>query len=166
MKRWGTALAIGCALAGAAARGADNTTLFVQAARTELRQEPKTSGPIVARVKRGDRVELKNRRELWYEVTAGTARGWIPRLFLSQHPPIGATELLNLPTSDTLEKASRRRPASFSVSASTRGLMIAERSRRGQERFATDYEALSQIEDREIPEERLDNFRAAAKLLD
>jgi hypothetical protein len=160
-------LFLGCVCwLGSPALGASAETWFVQAARAEMKKEPKTAAAVLARLSRGDRVQFVSKKDLWFEVRTGKAVGWIPRLFLSQHPPVGASELSNLPSGTTLEKASRRRPASFAVSASTRGLMVSERARRGQEKFPTDYEALVRLEELDIPAAELDKFRATAKLPD
>jgi hypothetical protein len=151
---------------GLPALAADSEVYYVQATRAELRKEPKTAGPVLARLSRGDAVSLLSKKEIWFEVRVGKAQGWVPRLFLSQHPPVGASELSNLSSTTSLEKASRRRPASFSVSASTRGLMISDRARRGQEKYQTDYQALVRLEEREWDPALLDKFRATAKLPD
>ncbi len=137
---------------------------YVQATRAEVRREPKTAGSLVARLFRGDSVSVVSKQDVWFEVKSAKYSGWVPRLFLSRYAPVGASELANLPAGASLEKASRRRPASFAVSAATRGLMISERARKGQERFPTDYEALAQLEEREVPLGLLEQFRASAKL--
>lgn len=153
-------------LLGFSAYGSEEPMFYVQAIKAELRKEPRTAAAVMARLSRGDSVSLVAKKDLWFEVRTGKAQGWVPRLFLSQHPPVGASELSNLPSGTSLEKASRRRPASFSVSASTRGLMLSERARRGQEQYPTDYDALSRLEEREPDPARVEKFRTTAKLLD
>ena len=144
--------------------GAEVEIFYVQAARAEVRREPKTVGSVVALLSRGDSVTVVSKQDVWFEVRSAKYSGWVPRLFLSRYAPVGASELANLPAGASLEKASRRRPASFAVSAATRGLMISERARKGQERFPTDYEALARLEEREPPRGLLEKFRTSAKL--
>ncbi len=153
-------------LLSAVAWGAQSETFYVQAIRAEVRKEPKTAGAMVAKVKRGDALSVVSKNDLWFEVKTPKLSGWIPRLFLSRYPPIGASELSNLPTGTSLEKASRRRPASFAGSAATRGLMLTERARKGQEKYPTDYEALARMEEAAVSAALLDKFRLSAKLPD
>lgn len=125
--------------------------MFVQSKKANLRAQPSGKAGIIETFRRGQKLQVIGKKGIWYEVKGGAHKGWVSRLFLSAHAPVGAAELSKtLPTS--LEKDSRRRPASYAVSASTRGLTTSERVRTGRELYRSNFEALERLEKRKLPD--------------
>ncbi len=151
-----------CSIA-AQALGDEPETKYVQAAQVELKVEPNQSGKSVATLKRGAMLTITETKGHWVKVTAGSLTGWTSKVFLSTHRPVGQADLAKeVPT--TLEKASRRRPQSYTVNAAARGLSEDENLRQGSDGYKTDYKALKRIEERNIPATELNQFKDSAKL--
>lgn len=154
---------MGLVLVAPAANGAEET-MYVQAVKIELKGAPQMNAAKVADLKRGDELKVIKKDGLWYQVKAGAAAGFISRMFVSPNKPVGNADL-NADVQVSLEKTSRRRSSSYSVSASTRGLSADARVRDGREMYRTDYDALKEVEAYEVKKGDLDNFQRSAKLI-
>lgn len=144
------------------AYGDEKEILFVQSAAAELKQEPKMSAKKVTDVKRGDRAVVVEKTEKWYRLRVNDKEGWLPKLFLSDHKPVGRAELAHdIPVN--LEKASRRRPPSYTVSAATRGLTSTEITT-GKKGEKLDYSAVKKLENIKPSASEIESFRAQVKL--
>jgi len=156
-------LVLGLLLIGSAlAYGNEKEYLYVQSAAAELKAEPKMSAAKVIDVKRGDRAYVVEKTDKWYRIRLGESEGWLPKLFLSDHKPVGRAELAHdIPVN--LEKASRRRPPSYTVSAATRGLM-AEGPQTGKKGEKLDYGAVKKLEGMKPSSSDIESFRAQVKL--
>jgi hypothetical protein len=150
-------------LAAPAAYGADET-MYVQAVKIELKGAPQMNAAKVADLKRGDELKVLKKDGLWYQVKSGASLGFISKMFVSPNKPVGNADL-NADVQVSLEKTSRRRSSSYSVSASTRGLSADARVRDGREMYRSDYEALKEVEGYEVKKGDLDNFQRSAKLI-
>lgn len=137
--------------------------MYVQATKASLKDAPRMNAGNVAGLIRGDQLAIVESKGLWFRAKSREKEGWISRLFLSTHKPIGETLLMkDIPQS--LEKASRRRSSSYAVSAAARGLMTTERGRHGRELYQSDYESLDKLEQVELTPDQLEGFRSSAKL--
>lgn len=148
---------------GSPPASADPEPMYVQAAKVELRKEPRMDAARVVELPRGSELLVLEKQTVWYRASAGGKEGWVSRLFLSAHKPVGSADLAK-DVNVSLEKASRRRSSSYSVSASTRGLTAEDRVREGRESYQSDFDALAKIEEYQVKKEDLDNFRRSAKL--
>lgn len=129
-------------MAGASA-GAE--TLYVHSQKIALKAEPNSNSADVETVVRGDELTQIEIKGIWLRVQKGEKTGWVSKLFVNKNKPIGAANLATeIPASEA--KTSRRRESSYSVSASSRGLMPVERSRLGREEYRSDMRALENIE--------------------
>lgn len=138
--------------------------IYVQAAKVDLKDTPKMNGASVAALKRGDTLTVLKTEGVWYQVQAPRAQqGWVSKLFTSTQKPVGAAELASV-KGETLEKASRRRSSSFSVSASTRGLMAESRTREGREQYQSDFDALQEVENYQLKDAQIEAFKNSASL--
>ena len=137
--------------------------IYVQAVQTHLRQTPQMNAKSVSQLKRGQKLEVVSKKGIWFEVQVGSQKGWVSKLFISTHPPVGHAEL-HQGVKDDLAKASRRRSSSYAVSASTRGLDASARVRDGRELYRSDFDALEKIEKINVSSTDLEKFANAAKL--
>lgn len=140
-----------------------NRLFYVQSAHLDLKAEPNTSAKTVGTLKRGDALTVSENKDHWVKGNSGAFTGWTSKVFLSPHKPVGQADLAKeVPT--TMEKASRRRPQSYTVNAAARGLTEDESAREGGDGFKTDYKALKKVEGRKVPEGELKQFKESAKL--
>lgn len=131
--------------------------LYVQSVKATVRSEPKISAEAVTTLERGKKLTVLEQNGDWIKIKTKKYSGWISRLFVSTHKPIGQADLVQ-DMSTNLEKASRRRPSSYAVSASARGLMMGDRAREGNELYKSDYEALDKVEQYKLPVDKLETF--------
>lgn len=118
---------------------------YVQSLKVSLKAEPSMTATETATLQRGDEVTVLETQGAWLKVQKGPATGWVSKLFVNKNKPVGAAALAQeAPTSEA--KTSRRRESSYSVSASTRGLLPIERSRSGREAYRSDNEALDAVD--------------------
>jgi len=144
------------------AYGDEKEILYVQSAVADLKAEPKMNAAKVAEVKRGDRAIVVEKTEKWYRLRVNDREGWLPKLFLSDHKPVGRAELAqDIPVN--LEKASRRRPPSYTVSAATRGLTSTDVTT-GKKGEKLDYSAVKKLENIKPSASEIESFRTQVKL--
>lgn len=141
----------------------DTETVYVQAAQVDLKSAPQAGAAKVTKLRRSDSLQVLKKEGLWYQVKTGAHSGWISRLFVSEHKPVGSAELAK-DVGDSLEKASRRRASSYTVSATTRGLQAESRAREGREQYQSDFEALNRMENYRFDPNELDSFIHSANL--
>ena len=138
-------------------------TMYVQAAKTTLNSEAKMGASKVLELKRGDVLEVLEKKDVWFKVKSGGKEGWISRLFLSPHKPVGEADL-NKEVNVSLEKASRKRASSYAVSASARGLNAGNRVREGREAYRADFDELEKVDKYAVDKGKLDAFKTSGKL--
>lgn len=138
-------------------------TLFVQSQKMALKAEANMAAADVMSLVRGDEVSVLETQGTWLKVQKGDKAGWVSKLFVSKNKPVGAATLAQEVTASEA-KTSRRRESSYSVSASTRGLMPIQRSRTGRESYQSDNEALESINARQISEADVGAFIKSSEL--
>lgn len=141
----------------------EQDTRFVQSVSAAIRDSAQMNSKVVLSVARGTELSVLETNGLWLKVTVDNKTGWVSKLLVGRFKPVGHT-VLNKTVDNNIEKASRRRPTSYAVSAAARGLMTNERSRFNQERYKSDASALNRMETRDIKPEALEKFRQAGKL--
>lgn len=151
------------------------TTIYVQALKTQLKSEPKFQSTPVVELQRGEILKVLKRQGDWIQVSATpkstgggkTVEGWIGRLFVANQAPVGALELSQkLQNDEGLATAARKRPSSYSVSASTRGLMATgNRVREGREKYEFDEEAVRKLDNLELDEKDVIQFQESGRKL-
>ena len=145
------------------ARADAATALWVQAVQVDLKTEAQMSAAPVLHLKRGDQVALLTTQGLWLQVTVHGKTGWLSKIFLSDHPPIGNAEL-SKEVNVSMEKTTRRRSSSYAVSASTRGLQADKSiSRRGEDTQRPDYRSLEKMEHFQLDSRLISRFAAEAR---
>ncbi len=137
--------------------------VYIQAIHIDLRENPKNNASAVGSVSRGDSASVLETAGNWLKVKSGKKVGWISRLFVTPHRPVGNADLMK-DVKENLTTSSRRRPSSYAVSATARGLMTSERGREGREMYETDGDALEAIEKYSLPKDAIKNFSASGKL--
>jgi hypothetical protein len=150
---------------GASARADEPATMFVQSIKGDLRSGPKMDASRVDMLFRGDELSVVERKDSWVHAKHGKIDGWISRLFLSDHKPVGQADLARDVSAESVEKSSRKRSSEYAVAAATRGLVESgNRVRAGRENFESDYQALGQVDELKVSDADLDKFRRSARL--
>ncbi len=133
---------------------------YIQAAKADLKADPKMDSRSITTLKRGDQLTIEKKEGIWNFVKVGGKAGWISKLFVSATKPVGAAEL-SQSSSESVEKSSRRRSSSYAVSAATRGLTAEGRSG-NREANPSDYDALGKME-KDVPSDaKLDSFKPSS----
>jgi uncharacterized protein YgiM (DUF1202 family) len=131
--------------------------LYILSAKAKIMSEPTFSSKAVQRVSKGQKLETLSKNNRWFKVRYRDKEGWISRLAVSPNPPGKRKRRLAL-NDQNLEQNSRRRASSVSTTAAVRGLQGDNRSRVGKYETATDYHALTKVEEIDISEQRLVSF--------
>ncbi|MEO5971456.1 MAG: hypothetical protein ABIQ95_16140 [Bdellovibrionia bacterium] len=153
--------------AGAAESKKNNESerVYVQSVKADLKVEPQLNASSVLSLKRGAELLVIKKEGSWFNVSAAGKTGWISKLFVNSNRPVGEAELASELSNDkNLAKAARRRSASYSVSASTRGLTGGSRVREGREKYPSDYDAVDKIDKSKISEKDVKKFQEDGKL--
>ena len=143
--------------------GENMKVVYVQALKVDLRAEPRANSAVAGTVARGERANVVAAEGNWMKVRCGKKFGWISRLFVGTHRPIGNADLMK-DVKENLVTTTRRRPSSYSVSAAARGLMTSERGREGREMYETDGEALEIMEKYRVSDDTLKKFKYNGQL--
>jgi len=148
-----------------APQSVDAEVMYVQAVKAPLRKAPQAGSESLLEIKRGDKVQVKKTEGLWHFVSVSNKEGWISKLMLAQHPPIGAASLSQEVDQKSLEQQSRARPRARAESvATTRNLTADSRARVNQDAFRKNLEAVEYLKTLQIPGQELDNFVGSANL--
>jgi len=136
---------------------------YVQANTVYVKSANKMNADTITQLKRGTRVKILKKKGLWYKIKVNKKKGWVSKLFLSKNKPVEYASLVQ-EVPENIEKASRRRPSSYSVSASTRGLIADKRGRPGRELYQSDFEALEKLEKLQFTDNQLKQFQENGNL--
>lgn len=148
-----------------ASRGASEKLekYWVQAVQADLKEAPQMNAKSVQQLKRGDPVLAIGKKDFWVEIKKGNSSGWISKIFLTDHAPVGNADL-GKDLNTTMEKTSRQRSSSFAVQAATRGFTAPGRSRQFEGKLAPDYLAVRNMENYVIDGAKLSAFKTEAKM--
>ena len=138
-------------------------TLYIQAATAKLKSEAKVGSKDVAKLIRGDSLQVLEIQEGWYKVRFNSETGWISKLFVSPTKPMNQSELIQ--SNDVSpEKTSRKRSSAYAVSAATRGLSAGSRGRDNQQKYRSNDQALEKLEKNMVDEGALEQFQKKGNL--
>lgn len=138
-------------------------TIYIQAVHIDLKENSMANSATIGSVNRGEEGLIIESKDSWIKIKCGKKTGWVSRLFVTNHKPVGNSDLMK-GVKENLTTTSRRRPSSYSVSATARGLMTSERGREGREIYETDGEALEKMEKYSLPTDSLRKFKSNGKL--
>lgn len=143
-------------------------SMFVQPAKTSLRQDAQPSAPALSELNRGTEVEVLEKKGMWFQVRVSGKQGFVSRLALAGTRPVGQAELLSSLKTVSDEKLSRKREQPAQTAASARGLQedqfVSDRKRGNQQRFNIDLQAVESLDKLQINSGQLDNFTRSANL--
>ena len=142
---------------------ADQGPLWVQSEHADLKKAPQLAAEKVATLVRGDALVVDAKDGLWFKVKKGGTEGWISKIFVADHRPIGSADLKKDVTV-TEEKTSRKRSSSYAVSASIRGLTSNQRALESRSRSGQNFQAVLDVDHYEVSQAELIEFKKSARL--
>lgn len=125
--------------------------MYVQSFKVKVQVEPAFKSMPVFYVKKGDRLQVLEKRGRWVLVSNGQKSGWMMKFMLANHSPVRRVSMIS---SNQIIGNVRRRASAVTTAGAARGLTADQRSRASQKNRANyaDLEKLEQIgiEDTEV----------------
>ncbi|RME69377.1 MAG: SH3 domain-containing protein [Nitrospirae bacterium] len=129
--------------------------LYVHSLKAPLLAEPVLGAKKVAYVKKGEVLNLLEKRGNWYKVRHGDLTGWVSRLFVDTRPPMTRISIL-VQQGEEVQKGARRRASAYITAAAARGLM--EERARLSDRYNVDFDGIKWLETMKITDEEINKF--------
>lgn len=137
--------------------------IYVQSEKAKIKQEPNAKSADLFEVNRGDILDVIEANGLWLKIKVKNKDGWISKIFTSPNKPVGQSDLLKK-TDESIEKVSRKRTSSYSVAASTRGLVASNRNRANAKKYRANFQSLEELEEQKINASEIEDFIKKGKL--
>ena len=125
--------------------------MYVQSFKVRVQVEPSFNSMSVFYVKKGDRLQVLEKRGRWVLVSNGRKSGWMMKFMLAKHAPVRRVSVIS---SNQIIGNVRRRASAVTTAGAARGLTADQRSRMSQKNRANyfDLDKLEQlgIKDKEV----------------
>lgn len=138
--------------------------VYVTSEKAQVKVDPRMDSHVLEELQRGAELKVLKKQGHWFQVSVNSKTGWVSRLFVSSHKPVGEADASQLAADEKLAGAARRRASSYNVSASTRGLSAEKRGREGREVYQADPAAIDEMEKAKPDENQLRKFKNQGKL--
>lgn len=165
MKSFFTTIGLASFLASAFVAHAES--VYVHAAKTQLKEAPQMAASNIAEITRGEELSVIKKEAVWFQVkTQNGKTGWVSRLSVNANKPVGKAELSKDLETASLEKSSRSRPkGNTDTVASTRAVLASGDRKRGlQEVYQSDFETVEQMEKSKLKSEDVEKFIKSGSL--
>ena len=123
-------------------------TVYVQSLEARIMAAPNFNAIVIAKVKRGIALQVREQTDDWVKVRYANATGWLPRLLVSDTAPLNEVTLIN-GGEQAITHSVRRRASAVTTGGATRGLAEDER-RRPSGDLIQDYAAVDKMESTNI----------------
>ena len=123
-------------------------TVYVQSMEARILASPNFNAAVIAKVKRGMALQVREQTDDWVKVRYTNATGWLPRLLVSDTAPLNEVTLIN-GGEQAITHSVRRRASAVTTGGATRGLAEDER-RRPSGDLIQDYAAVNKMESIDI----------------
>lgn len=131
-------------------------SIYIQSIKAKLYQAPSFKSNIVKVAKRGNKLNLLEKKGSWYKVSDNEDSYWVSRLLVSKTKPLDRVSVLSN-VNESLKINARVRSSSVIVAAAARGLTADSRKRENEDSEA-DYYSLRKIEVISISEQEIQQF--------
>lgn len=125
--------------------------MYVQSFKVRVQVEPSFNSMSVFYVKKGDRLQVLEKRGRWVLVSNGRKSGWMMKFMLAKHSPVRRVSVIS---SNQLIGNVRRRASAVTTAGAARGLTADQRGRMSQKNRANyfDLDKLEQlgIQDKDV----------------
>lgn len=125
--------------------------MYVQSFKVKVQVEPSFKAMSVFYVKKGDRLQVLEKRGRWVMVSNGKKSGWMLKFMLATHAPVRRVSALS---SNQIIGNVRRRASAVTTAGAARGLTADQRGRVGHKNRANyfDLDKLEQlgVKDKEV----------------
>ena len=130
--------------------------MYVQSFKVKVLVEPSYKSMSVFYVKKGDRLNVLEKRGRWVLVSNGQKSGWMLKFMLANHAPLRRSSVLS---SNQIIGNVRRRASAVTTAGAARGLTADQRGRISQKNRAN-YFDLEKLEKLGVKEEEVYKFIA------
>ena len=136
-------------------------SVYVQTAATKILKSPSFRSEQVAKVTKGTKLNLVEKKGRWYKVSYEGKIGWVSAMTVGSRMPMAKISITDKRRGD-ISKYARRRASVVTATAAARGLAQDDRRRLG-DRGAADFVALERVEALSISNDELAGFIAATR---
>jgi len=131
-------------------------TMYVRSVKAKIYEEPSPGSKITATIKKGDKVEVLDRKGKWYFVKYDGIKGWIYSLLISEEEPPSILPMIGAEKESEVIKG-RKRSSTNITAAASRGLTEDFRKRK-REKYVSNYRSLERMEAINISQKELEEF--------
>lgn len=160
VKRVITFLIIFLIFSPSAIYSAEEKVLYVQSIKAPVLEEPIFGAKEIAKARRGEALQLIEKKDRWFRIRYKDLTGWVSALFVDTKPPAKRISVLE-GSEKELKGGARRRASAFVTAAAARGLM--EERARLSDRYRIDPEGVKWVESIVITDEEALRFLEEVK---
>jgi hypothetical protein len=131
-------------------------TLYVQSKSVKILDKPQFKADVLAVANSGDPLQSLDGKGRWVKVDYQGVQGWLPKLVVSDTPPLEKKSILGDESDELMGNVRRRASATASVAAA-RGLRSDGRARQSDDAVAN-YGALEKMEQLSVDEQEILKF--------
>lgn len=118
--------------------------VYVQSLKANIQKEPVLNSKVLAKVRKGQRLEVLEKTPGWYKVKHESEAGWVSRFLVAANPPLERVSVFSETNQDIGQNA-RRRASIVTTTAAARGLAADDRTRVNHRELAN-YSDLERID--------------------
>lgn len=131
-------------------------TVFVSSYQAKVLQKPHFKSESITTLKKGDRVEVIDKKGSWLKVLSNRGKqGWLSRFLVKKTPPNNRITVLNETATINIQDV-RRRTSALTSAAAARGLTFLENAE--EDNYQSDVQAVFYMESLIIPPQELNRF--------
>lgn len=119
-------------------------TVYVQSLKANLQKGPVFNSQVLAKVRKGQRLDVLEKTAGWYKVNYQGEVGWVSRFLVAANPPLERVSVFS-DTDRDIEQNARRRASIVTTTAAARGLASDDRTRVNR-RGVANYSDLERID--------------------
>lgn len=138
----------------------EKKVLYVQSVKAYILEKPIFGAKRLAEAKRGEVLQLVEKKEGWFRVKYKSLTGWVSAFFVDTKPPLKRISVFESPEEE-LKGGARRRASAYVTAAAARGL-VEERARLS-DRYRIDPEGVKWVESIKITDEEALRFLEEVK---
>ncbi len=133
--------------------------MYIQSQNAKLLKSPNYKSDVVITVKKGEKVNILQKKGMWYQIDSAGKKGWVSKYVVSPNDPMSSQKIVKAP-SINLNKNARKRASAYSTAATARGLD----DDKATEDVKENIKAIKKMEESNIQKEEVEEFIHEGKL--
>lgn len=142
------------------AAGMAAESVYVQSLKANLQSGPAFNSKVLAKVRKGERLDVLDKTTGWYKVNHQGEVGWVSRFLVAANPPLARVSVFSAENRD-IESNARRRASIVTTTAAARGLAADDRARASR-RSVANYSDLERVDAVKVDEQEALAFLSKA----